>query len=193
MERLHGSRWWLVLITGIAGILFGVLTFVWPGTSLFALVTLFGAYALVDGIFTLVDAFTDPAARPRRGWMIFHGVADLAAGILAWTWPGMTAMVLLYIIAAWAIVTGFARIFTGVRLRKQIEGEWMLILSGVLSIVLGMLFFSWPVKGALVVTLWIGAYAFAIGILMVFVSFKLRSLERRIERHFPVGGTPHAV
>src|SRR6185312_6734764 len=132
-------RWWVLAVRGGAAVLFGLLALIWPGITVLALVLLFGAYALVDGVLALYTALADrPAAQGRRGWLALEGVAGVLAAIGAFVWPGITALVLLYLIAAWALVTGVAEILTAIRLRREIEGEWLMILSGPLSIVFGV-------------------------------------------------------
>ena len=124
---------------GLAAIVFGVLAFVWPDITLFALVLLFGAYMLVDGIFAIVAAVR-AAGREARWWLLLiEGVLGVLAGLVAAFWPGLTALALLYFIAAWAIVSGILEIVGAIRLRQEIEGEWALILGGVLSVIFGML------------------------------------------------------
>jgi uncharacterized membrane protein HdeD (DUF308 family) len=133
------NHWWLILLRGIVGAIFGVLAFAWPGATLLAVVFVWGAYALVDGAFALYMTFL--AARQERRWwpFLFEGLAGIGAGIVAFAVPGITALVLLYLIAAWAILTGIVETVGAVDLRKQIQNEWLLGLAGVLSIVFGIL------------------------------------------------------
>lgn len=152
--------------------------------NLRALVFLFGAYALVDGIFALVAAFQ--AASRRRGfdwrsvgWPIVEGLAGIIAGLLTFSWPGVTALVLHYFIGAWAIVTAIAEIVQAIALRRVIQNEWLLILGGVLSIVFGSLLFVFPGAGALAIVRLIGSYAIVFGILLIGLSLRLRALRAR--------------
>jgi uncharacterized membrane protein HdeD (DUF308 family) len=168
-------NWWVVVLRGVAGIIFGLITFFAPGISLAALVLVFGAYALVDGVLALVSVFRDRRARDRWWLLVFQGIAGIAAGIMTFLWPGITAIALLYLIAAWALVTGAFEIAAAIRLRKVIDDEWLLVLSGILSIGLGILLMLFPGPGALALVLWIGACAFVSGILLVFLGFRLRS------------------
>src|SRR5213080_134945 len=149
MEAL-ARNWWALVLRGIAGVIFGVLTFMFPAMTLNVLILLFGAYAIVDGVFNIV------------------------AGVIAFGWPGLTALALLWVIAGWAIVTGVLEIVAAVRLRKHIDNEWWLVLSGVASVVFGGLLIVAPVAGALAVTLWIGAYAVIFGALMIALGLRLR-------------------
>jgi len=166
--------WWLVLLRGIAAILFGILAIIWPGNTLLTLVILYGAYALVDGIFALVGAFSGSAKPVPTWWLIVVGLAGIAAGIVTFMWPGITAFVLVMFIGAWAVVHGIFEIIGAIRLRKEIDNEWLLIGAGVLSVVFGLLVMATPGTGALALIWVIGAYSIAFGILLVGVSFRLK-------------------
>src|SRR5262245_39674851 len=168
------QRWWLVLLRGIAGIIFGILAFAWPGVTLFALVILYGAYALVDGIIALIAAFTGGAKPVPTWWLIVVGLAGIAAGILTFMWPGITAFVLIVFIGAWSIVHGIFEIVGAIKLRKEIDNEWWLILAGALSVLFGILVLAMPGAGALALIWVIGAYSIVFGILLVGLSFRLR-------------------
>jgi uncharacterized membrane protein HdeD (DUF308 family) len=171
------SNWWVVLLRGIAGIVFGIATFFAPAISFAFLVLLFGAYALIDGVLTLVSAVRNTTN--RRWWvLLLEGLVGVIAGIITFVWPGITAVALLYVIAAWALITGALEIAEAIRLRKVIDNEWLLVLSGIVSIALGVLLAMFPGPGALAVVLWIGAYALIFGILLVGLGFRLRSWER---------------
>ena len=168
------DRWWMLAVRGAAAIVFGILSFIAPGTSLIALVAFFGAYAIVDGAFNIGVGIARHG-EPNWGWLIFGGATSIAAGVLTFLWPGITAFVLLMFIAAWALVRGIAEIAAAVRLRKYIQGEWLLALSGIFSIAFGVLMFLFPGAGALAVVLWIGAYAVVFGAVMIGLSLRLRS------------------
>jgi uncharacterized membrane protein HdeD (DUF308 family) len=191
------NRWWAVLIRGIAAIIFGIITFAAPKVSLLAMVVIYGAYALVDGVFNLVNAFRGARKGVKQwGWLLFEGLVSIAAGVITLAWPRITALVLLFIIAVWAIVTGIAEIASAIRLRKQIEHEWLMGLCGLLSIVFGVLMLIFPGPGALGLLWAIGAYAIAFGILLAGFSFELRSWrnKHRPERHVPTDtGLPAAT
>jgi uncharacterized membrane protein HdeD (DUF308 family) len=174
MLHTMAKSWWLVLLRGIAGIVFGVLAFVWPGLTLLTLVILYGAYALVDGIFALIAAFSGGAKPVPTWWLIVVGVAGIAAGILTFLWPGITAFVLIIFIGAWAIVHGIFEIVGAIRLRKEIDNEWWLILAGALSVIFGLIVLIAPGAGALGLIWVIGAYSIAFGILLVGLSLRLR-------------------
>ena len=178
MVDLLARNWWLVILRGVAALIFGLLTLFNPPASLAVMILFFGAYALVYGAFAIFTAIAN--RRGERYWMalLVGGLASLALGVLTFLMPGVTALVLLYFIAAWALLTGISEIVAGIRLRKVIRGEWLLVLTGVLSIVFGVLLFVYPGAGALAVTLWIGAYATVIGILLIALGFRLRSWRR---------------
>jgi len=165
----------MLALRGVIAVLFGILAFIWPGLTLWALVYLFGAYVLVDGVFALVTAFRGRETNDRWWVLLLEGLAGITAGIIAFIWPGMTAFVLLYLIAAWAIVTGVIEIVAAIRLRKEIEGEWVLALSGLASIIFGVLMVLWPGAGALAVVWLIAAYAIFFGILLIFLAFRVRN------------------
>ncbi len=171
-------NWWAVLLRGIAGILFGIATFFAPAISLAVLVLLFGAYALVDGVLALISALRNRATNEQWWVVLLEGITGIIAGIVTFVWPGITALALLYVIAAWALITGALEIAAAIRLRKVIDHEWLLVLSGIASIVFGILLAMFPGAGALAVVLWIGAYAIVFGALLVALGFRLRSWER---------------
>jgi uncharacterized membrane protein HdeD (DUF308 family) len=169
-------NWWAVALRGLAGIVFGIITFVSPGLSLAALVLVFGAYAFADGVLSIVSAVRRRGA--DRWWLLLmQGIVGIGAGVVTLLWPGITAIALLFVIAAWALVGGALQVAAAIRLRKVISGEWLLALGGVLSIALGVLLVLFPGPGALALVIWIGAYAFVFGILLLVLGFKLRGLR----------------
>jgi uncharacterized membrane protein HdeD (DUF308 family) len=177
MFNLMAQNWWTLALRGLVAVLFGIAAFIWPGITLWALVTLFGAYALVDGIFALVAAFTRNVERQRWWALLFEGIVGVGVGILTFMWPGLTALGLLYLIAFWAILTGVFEVITAIRLRREITGEWIMALIGVLSIVFGVLLVAHPLAGALSLVWMIGAFVLAMGVLMIALAFRLRSLR----------------
>jgi uncharacterized membrane protein HdeD (DUF308 family) len=177
---LVANRWWVVLLRGIGAVAFGILAFIWPGLTLLSLVLLYGAYALVDGILSIACGVKGGTA-PRPWWvMIIAGLLGVAAGIVTFLYPGITAMVLLVIIAFAAIVRGVLEIAAGIRLRQEIEGEFWLILGGVLSIVFGVFLLLRPGVGALAVVWLIGGYAIVFGIVAMMLAFRLRAWQERL-------------
>jgi uncharacterized membrane protein HdeD (DUF308 family) len=171
--------WWAVVLRGVVAVLFGVMALVWPGITVFALVVLFGAYALVDGVITLATAIGGNRERAgSRGWLVVEGIAGVLIGILTFAWPGVTALALLWLIAAWAIVTGVLEIVSAVRLRRELHHEWLLALSGALSVVFGILLAVWPAAGALTVVTLIGIYAIVFGAALVVLGVRMRRHQR---------------
>jgi uncharacterized membrane protein HdeD (DUF308 family) len=168
-------NWWLLALRGLVAVLFGVLAFMWPGATLITLVWLFGAFALVNGILSLVLAAKTPKGYPKVGSLIFGGLLGILAGLLAFVMPGITALGLLILIAAWAIVTGIMELVAAVRLRKIINNEWLLVLAGIASVVFGILLLFQPGAGALVLIWWIGAWALLSGILLMILAFRMRN------------------
>ncbi len=179
MTSALSRNWWAIALRGLVAVLFGLAAFVWPGLTLLALVFLFGIYALLDGIFSIIAAVNNRAGNNRWWLLLLEGLVGVAAGIIAFIWPGITAFALLYLIAAWAVITGILEIAAAIRLREEIEGEWLLGLGGLLSIVFGILLFIWPGAGALAVTWLIGAYALFFGILLIILGFRVRGWQDR--------------
>jgi uncharacterized membrane protein HdeD (DUF308 family) len=183
-------RWWMLVIRGVAAIGFGLVTLAVPNASLFALVMLWGAYALVNGVFSMTLAAARGRAGLRWGFWLFEGLVSVGAAVVTFVWPAMTASVLLGIMAVWAIFTGIAAIFVAIRLRREIRGEWLLATSGVLSIAFGALLLARPMAGALAVAGLIGAYALVFGTLLIALGIQLNRLRRRHDRSLPAGAAP---
>ena len=174
MLHALAKNWWLVLLRGIAGIVFGILAFVWPGLTLAVLILLYGAYALVDGVFALIAAFSGGAKPVPTWWLIVVGLCGIAAGLITFFWPGVTALVLIVFIGAWSIAHGIFEIIGAIKLRKEIDNEWWLILAGALSVIFGVIVLAAPGAGALALVWLIGAYSLVFGILLVGLSLRLR-------------------
>ncbi len=179
---LHVVSWWSLLIRGLAAILLGIMALTWPGIAFGAIVLLFGAYALVDGVMGIVGAVRG-RTQPRWWVLLLEGLAGVAAAAVTFFWPAITALALVFVIAAWALVTGILEIVAALRLRREIRGEWLLLLGGIVSLVLGVLFFAEPAAGALAIALWLGIYALIFGVLEVALAFKLRALRERPLAH----------
>jgi uncharacterized membrane protein HdeD (DUF308 family) len=155
-----------------------LLALVWKGITLHALVILFGAFVLVDGAMMLAAAITGaPGAEGRRGLLVLQGLLGIAAGIVTFVWPGITALALLYLIAAWAFITGTLQIAAAIRLRRQIDNEWLLGASGVLSVIFALAAVVLPVAGALAITWVIGLYALLYGAFLLGLARRVRQLE----------------
>src|SRR4051812_18087283 len=170
--------WRSVGLRGLAAVAFGILILVWPDLTVTALVLLFGVFVLVDGFAHLVVAF---GVREGRGWQIFEGLAGVAAGIITLVWPDITALALLYVIGAWAVILGALRIVVAVQLRKEIPNEWLLIVSGALSVAFGIVLFVAPVSGALAITWLIGFFALFVGMVLLALAWRLRKSHTSVD------------
>ena len=184
---MFNRNWWLLAIRGLAAILFGLVAFVWPGLTLLTLVFLFGFYAIANGVLALAVAFKAPKGYRRYGLLIVEGILSIIAGIIAFVMPGVTALSLLILIAAWAIVTGVFEIIAAIRLRKVVDHEWLLIIAGIASLAFGIIVMIMPGAGALALVWWIGAYTFAFGVLLMMLAFRMRHWSRF------ASGTMHPV
>jgi uncharacterized membrane protein HdeD (DUF308 family) len=180
MRIALATNWWALVIRGLAGIAFGILTFAWPGITLVALVFLFAGYSLVDGVMNIVSAVRAIEKHDRWGILVLEGIVGIGATAITVVWPAITALALVYVIAAWAVVTGCFEIAAAIRLRRVISGEWLLVLSGALSLVFGILLVISPIAGALVIALWVGVYALIFGVIMVALGLRLRSWGRSV-------------
>jgi uncharacterized membrane protein HdeD (DUF308 family) len=174
----ESGHWWALALRGAIAILFGLAALLRPGIALEALILLFGAYALVDGVFSIVGVFGGTRSGTPRWILLVEGAAGILAGVIAFVFPILTAVVFLYLIAAWAIVTGIAEIATAIRLRQEIRGEWALIVGGVLSVLFGVLLgVVGPFAGLLSLIWLIGAYAIAFGVLLLVTAFRVRGQD----------------
>lgn len=185
MNDQLSKAWWMLAVRGALAIVFGVLTWIWPGITLWVLVVMFGAYALVDGIAAIVGAVRGVPGQ-SRAWLAVTGVCGVLLGLAAFFWPGATSLILLFLIASWAIVTGIFEIIAAFALRREITGEGWHIASGAVSVLFGVLLFVWPASGALTVIWLIGAAAIVFGITMVVAAFQLRKQGQGGEQT-PVG------
>lgn len=191
MKILIAKNWWSLVLRGLAAIMLGLITIVWPGITLGALVLLFGAYALIDGLLSLAGAVRAAENHERWGALLFEGLAGIAAGIVTFAWPAITALTLVYVIAAWALITGVFEIAAAVRLRKVLPGEWLLALSGFASLILGILMIAVPLAGALAIALWVGVYALVFGALLIALGLRLRSWAKALTEAFTITAPTH--
>lgn len=167
--------WWLMAIRGLLAVLFGLAAIVWPRLTLFVLVILFGAYALVDGVVAVIVSFQE-RKNVRQWWVVLlGGIVGIIAGVLTFVWPAITALVLLYLIAAWAIVTGILEIAAAFSRRLPIAHEWTLVLAGILSVLFGVLLAILPGVGLLSLVWLIGIYALAFGVVLIIRAFQFRT------------------
>jgi uncharacterized membrane protein HdeD (DUF308 family) len=187
LYHILSHNWWLVLLRGLAAILFGALAFLWPGLTLVMLVILFGTYAIVDGVIALAQAFRSPPPAPRA-WLVITGLVGLAAGIATFAYPGLTAVMLLVFTAVWFIVRGVTEMVGAIQLRREIKNEWLLILSGLISVLFGIIMLASPGAGALALVWMIATTAVVSGGLLIGLSLQLR---RRSGVRDDPSGIPH--
>ena len=166
-------NWWAVALRGAVAVIFGILAAALPGIAIIWLVVLFAAYMLIDGVFAIVAGVR--AAQHHERWWPFalEGAADIAAGLIAVIWPTITAIVLVYLVAIWAIVTGILMVSAGFSPRRP-HGAWLLVVSGLISVLLGIVFIGWPGVGVVAIGWWIGIYALAFGVVLLAFAFRLR-------------------
>ena len=184
LTQLLSRCWWLVLLRGVLAIVFGISAFAWPGLTLVTLVTLFAAFAFIDGIFEVVHAISHRQEVEHWGLLLIEGLFGIAFGILAFQSPELTTLVggviVAFYIATWAIVTGAMRIAMAVRLRKEIEGEWLLVLSGTVSVLLGIVIMARPAAGALAMLYIVATWAILLGAILIALAFKARKFGRKV-------------
>jgi uncharacterized membrane protein HdeD (DUF308 family) len=171
LTSVAGRVWWTLVLRGAVAVLFGLAALFWPGKTLFVLILFFGAYTLVDGIFAIVGGIMDSS---RRWLLLIEGVLGVAAGLILLARPGLGALVLLYVIAIWAVVTGVMEIFAAISLRREIDNEWLMILGGALSVLFGLILAFLPGAGLLTLTWLIGAFAIVFGIAFIVLGFRVR-------------------
>ncbi|MBM4446267.1 MAG: HdeD family acid-resistance protein [Chloroflexi bacterium] len=169
------KHWWQVAVRGFIALLFGILLLAWPGVSLFIFAILFGAFAFVDGIFTLVAAVNYTAGAGQRTWLFIRGICGIIVGIVTFFWPAITEVALVLLIGAWALVTGVMELNFAFRSVRETGARWLFAISGILSIILGILLLIRPIAGIIAVIWLIGAYAVIAGILLIILGFRLRS------------------
>lgn len=174
MAGILAKNWWLLGLRGLLAVIFGILTIFNPWTSLQVLILVFGAFALVDGIFAIIAGATAPIGNKRWGWLIAGGIMGISIGLLTLFAPMAAAFGLVFVIAFWAMVIGITQIISAIRLRKEIEGEFWLILGGIVSVLFGILAIISPLSGALAVTFAIGIYAVVFGVMLILTAFRLR-------------------
>jgi uncharacterized membrane protein HdeD (DUF308 family) len=185
MSALLARNWWALALRGLFAILFGVIALFLPDITMLALVFLFAAYMLVDGVLAIVAGVRAARRHDRWGWLILEGAIDLIAGGIAVVWPLVTIVAFVWLLAAWAIVSGVILFAASFRLNLA-HGRWLMILGGAISVVWGVLLILWPLTGALVLTWWMAGYALLFGGVLLFLAFRLR---RRL-RTLPPGMLP---
>jgi len=177
MLETLARNWWAIVLRGVFAVLFGLGAFLWPGITLVVLVALYGAYLFADGILAVAWALKGRRAGAFPWGVFLAGLASIIAGVLTFLMPGLTALVLLYLIAAWAIVRGIFEIIAAFHLRRELTNEWLLALNGVLSVLFGILLIAAPGAGALTVLWIIGTFAIIVGVVMIMLGFRLKGLQ----------------
>lgn len=189
--------WWAVVLRGVLAVLFGVVAIVWPDITLLALVILFGAYALVNGIFAVISAAVGGRATAGRGLLVVEGALSILLGLAAIVWPGVTTLVLLWLIAVWALLVGVLEIVAAIVWRREITFEWLLAIAGVLSAIFGIALMAWPERSAVALVFLIGAFAVGYGVLLVASGLRLRQIHRALtagpRSGDGIAGTPGAA
>ncbi len=187
MLSLVSRDWWVYAIRGVAAILFGIMALIWPAPTLAVLVLLFGAYAFVDGIALLVAlARGDALARSHKWVTGIMGVLGIAAAIVTLLWPGMTALTLLYVVATWAIATGILQIVAAIEFRREIDGEFFMVLGGIFSIAFGGLLVAFPGAGLLSLVWLVGFWAELFGFSSLGIAYRLHGIDRDLNKHSSV-------
>jgi uncharacterized membrane protein HdeD (DUF308 family) len=176
MAAVLAPHWWALALRGLLGVLFGIACLVVPGFVFDLLIVFFGAYMLVDGIFAVVAVLFGEGQAGHWWALLIEGILGILVGLITFVWPAMTVAVVLYFIAAWAIVTGIFEILAAFRMRRHIKGEWALIVGGILSVIFGILVIVWPLKMVSAIIFVIGVYALFFGILLIILAFRLRKL-----------------
>jgi uncharacterized membrane protein HdeD (DUF308 family) len=191
MSESLSRHWKSIVLRGVVGVLFGVVALVWPAITVGALVLLFGTYAIVDGAFALGAAIAGDA--PHRGWLAVAGLAGIAAGVVTFVWPGITALGLALVIAAWFMVTGVGQIAAAIGAPSGVSGRWLLGLAGLASVAFGVYFAVYPGSGALALVWTVGLFAIAAGIALIVGGVKFRNgveeLSEPVERALAAAGS----
>jgi uncharacterized membrane protein HdeD (DUF308 family) len=168
-------NWWLLAVRGLLSIILGLIVLFLPGIALLALVYVFAAYMLIDGIMAVVTSIQERGMLNRWGWILFEGVLGIVAGLIAFFYPGITALILLYLVAAWAIITGIMEIVTAFIIRDMVSWEWLLALAGVVSVIFGIILFIHPGAGLLSILWLVGVYSIIFGVTFIVRAFQHRS------------------
>ncbi len=176
------NKWWVFFLRGLVAIVFGVLALIWPQITLLTLVILFGAFILLDGIFSVIAGVT--SRRENYYWwtLLFTGLLEITIGMLTLFWPNVTGIILLYLIASWAVIIGILDIILAIQIRREIKNEWMLIIDGIFSVLIGVVLFIFPAASAVALAWLIGLFATLLGIVFVILAFRLRKLAGELKR-----------
>jgi uncharacterized membrane protein HdeD (DUF308 family) len=189
--KIVSRIWWAVALRGILAILFGIIALIFTGQTLLALVYVFGAFALLSGLMEIVTAVRAGEAHVRWGWLAVAGIVGVLAGIVSFVWPGITALALLFVIAAWAIISGVAEIAFALSWPDTLAHPWLAALSGAISVVFGILLVVWPRSGVIALTWLVGIYAIIYGATQLYYAYRLQALQREVRSFFDQShGTP---
>ena len=172
------QNWWVFLVRGLVAIVFGLVALAWPGATLVTLVLFYGVFALIDGVFAVIAAVRGKGAKGSRWWLSFVGLLGIVAGLVTYFSPGLTALALLVVIGIWALMYGVVEIVGAIRLRKEIDNEWMLIIHGALAAAFGVLVLVRPGAGALALIWLIGSFAILSGVLLIAFALALKKRAR---------------
>jgi uncharacterized membrane protein HdeD (DUF308 family) len=189
--KIVSRTWWALVLRGVLAIVFGIIALIFTGQTLLVLVYVFGAFALISGITEIVTAVRAGEAHMRWGWLAVAGIVGVAAGIVSFVWPGITALALLFLIAAWALVSGVAEIVFALAGPDTLAHPWLAALSGALSVVFGILLVVWPRSGVIALTWLVGIYAIIYGVTQFYYAYRLQAMRHEVRSLFGRGhGTP---
>lgn len=177
LSEVLAGHWWAVGLRGLIGIIFGLICIFVPAAAILTLIIFFAAYMLVDGVLALVSGIKAARNGKRWGLLILEGIVDLAAGGIAFIWPGITAIAFVILIGIWAVISGALLVVAAFSLKRD-HGRWWLVLAGIASVVFGIMLLIAPVVGAVVLTWWVGAYAIAFGVMLLILAFKLHGKKQ---------------
>ncbi len=177
-EQMYARNWQAIALRGGAAVIFGLAFLFWPAPTLLTLVSIFGIFVIVEGVAALVGGLRPARGQGRAGGLIALGIIGIIAGIVTLVWPGITGLILVYLIGFWAIAAGVVEIADGIRLRRAIANEWLLIATGIVSLFFGLILVITPVAGALAVAFFIGFFALIYGVLQLILAFRLRALAQ---------------
>lgn len=175
MNNGLARNWWLVVLRGILAILFGLTAFVWPDITWVVLIMMFGIYTLLDGLAAVGTGLSRAKESPRWWAFLGEGLVGIAVAVVALIWPQLTGLILVLVIAGWAVLTGILEIIAAIRLRHEINNEWLLALGGIVSIALGVFLFLRPFAGGIAIIWTVAAYALIFGVILIALGFRLRS------------------
>lgn len=182
MDSKIASRiWWSLVIRGVLAIVFGIVAFIYTGQTLLSLVLVFGVFAVLSGIASLVAAVRAGEVHQRWGWLAVSGLLSIAAGVMTFVWPGITALAFVLLVAAWAIFTGVMEITFALALPETLAHPWLMGFSGLLSVVLGIVLAVWPRAGAVSLTWLVGIYAIAYGATLLYYAYRTRGVQSTME------------